>query len=276
MASPLILVVGQAGSGKDTVASFLVKNHGGATIAQADPMKRLGSLAFGFSDDQLWGPSESRNAPDNRFLDPAEWLRVELALDNAPEVQRWLVDVLPATSNPGVYQNAHLALKNWFRTLKSMTAGKALTPRLMLQTLGTEWGRYQSRDMWSDYAIKTAFTLLGGGYTYHPRVGLIETPTRGPDFVVITDGRFRNEVVNVLRVGGLTVRIDSPNIDTSAVEKAGVAGHASEKEQKDLPDHFFTGVFLNDKRKGLRACEQFVRAFVKDLLGRPVQGGRFP
>ena len=81
----------------------------------------------------------------------------------------------------------------------------------------------------------------------------------------MTDGRFRNEVVNALRVGASTVKIFAPVQDNSAVEAAGVAGHASEKEQKGIPDHFFTGRFENDKKYGLEAARSVTGELIYSL-----------
>jgi hypothetical protein len=63
----LIGLTGKAGAGKDTSADYLVKQYGCVKIALADPLKRICKDVFDFSDDQLWGPSESRNAEDLRY-----------------------------------------------------------------------------------------------------------------------------------------------------------------------------------------------------------------
>ncbi len=66
----IVGLCGQAGAGKDTVADFLVLDHSFVKIALADPIKRAAQDWFGFSYEQLWGPSELRNAPDPRFTLP--------------------------------------------------------------------------------------------------------------------------------------------------------------------------------------------------------------
>jgi hypothetical protein len=264
--SSVILLVGEAGSGKDTVADFMVKNHGAIKVAQADPMKRLAKVLFGFTEEQLWGPSECRNAVDARFDRMDAWKEVEIKLYPGPASapsKAWLADVF------GTQDAAKTkALTEWFHSVQAQTylSDKQLTPRLVLQTLGTEFGRAVSRDVWSNYAINVAFKILGGGYQYDKTIGVTEDSAfAGPARVVITDGRFRNEVVNVRRVGGNVIRIDSPSIDNSAVEAAGVKGHASEAEQKKLPKHFFTGFLMNDKGEGLEACERNVGALVRTV-----------
>lgn len=63
----LIGISGLAGSGKDTVADFLVNDHGFTKVALADPLKRIARDVYDFTEEQLWGPSENRNAPDPRY-----------------------------------------------------------------------------------------------------------------------------------------------------------------------------------------------------------------
>lgn len=264
MNTPIILIVGQAGSGKDTVASFMTKNHGAVAIAQADPMKRLAKIIFDFNADQLWGPSESRNAFDPRYdyqvgrapWEGNAWDKAYKALESGP-VQDWLRELFDSSDVSQQYS----ALRSWFNTVMTATfwSKKQLSPRYVLQTLGTEWGRKQGRDLWSVYTIRKAMKLLGGGYRYDREQGLISDEKEiGPQRVVITDGRFRNEVVNVLAIGGDVVRIDAPAISSDGIELAGVKGHASEAEQKLLPFTFFTGSILNNKAHGLKVLEENV------------------
>lgn len=63
----IIALSAEANSGKDTVADHLCKKHGFVKIAFADPLKRICQQVYAFSDEQLWGPSEMRNAPDSRY-----------------------------------------------------------------------------------------------------------------------------------------------------------------------------------------------------------------
>ncbi len=63
----IVGISGLAGSGKDTLADFLVRDHNFVKISFADPMKRFCREIFEFSAEQLWGPSEKRNAMDARY-----------------------------------------------------------------------------------------------------------------------------------------------------------------------------------------------------------------
>lgn len=59
-----------AGAGKDAAADFLVQSYNFVRVALADPLKRICQDAFQFTDEQLWGPSAMRNAPDHRYPRP--------------------------------------------------------------------------------------------------------------------------------------------------------------------------------------------------------------
>jgi hypothetical protein len=65
-----ICLVGKAGSGKDSAVADYIVSKGYIKIALADAVKRLAMQIYGFSVDQLWGPSQLRNTPDIRFPRP--------------------------------------------------------------------------------------------------------------------------------------------------------------------------------------------------------------
>jgi hypothetical protein len=67
MRGKLIGLTGMAGAGKSTVAKILVERHGFVEVAFADRLKKLVGELFGFTKDQLWGPSSIRNEPDKRY-----------------------------------------------------------------------------------------------------------------------------------------------------------------------------------------------------------------
>lgn len=58
------------GSGKSTVANTLIEKFGFVQVGLADPMRRFCQEVYQFSDNQIWGPSEYRNAPDKRYPGP--------------------------------------------------------------------------------------------------------------------------------------------------------------------------------------------------------------
>lgn len=258
--TPLIIVNGAAGSGKDTVAQMIVDRVGGVCIAQADPMKRFARVVFEFTENQLWGPSDARNAEDGRYTPGGlAWREAEARLDSEGAGEEWLRSL-------GLNQHINLLVK-WFQDMKFEfeEGNRTLTPRAVLQLLGTEFGRKVSPDIWSRTAITTASALLKGGFVYDRVNGLQPTPSLGENLVVITDGRFRNEILNVTSIGGSALKLECPpNLD---VEKAGVAGHKSETEQRSIPNFWYDLVYVNDKSRGLDALRDDVSNVILPALG---------
>lgn len=269
MTTPIIIIGGSAGSGKDTVASMLCEGRNGAMVAQADPMKQFAQAVAGFTSEQLWGPSSARNAEDPRFAPGLEgegnWELMAgqvLFSDLAPQ---WLEHIGAPRGFP--------ALSAWFNKLREDFKDRTLTPRAFLQTLGTEFGRSVSQDVWSNLALAQCRALLVGGVTYSREKGLQTASHPGYEFVVITDGRFRNEIINVKAIGGRALKVVNPVDESSTVENAGIKGHASEAQLKGVPDSWYNLILNNDKKKGL----EWLQYVVNDLawgwkLGRKSQG----
>ncbi len=77
----IIGISGNSGSGKDVFADYLVSQYGFVKIAFADPMKRICKDVYDFSEDQLWGSREARNAGDPRYPRPdGSFLSTRIAL----------------------------------------------------------------------------------------------------------------------------------------------------------------------------------------------------
>lgn len=238
-------VSGQAGAGKDTVANYIVEKYGFVRVALADPLKRLGFRVFRFSEEQLWGPSDARNAVDDRFAGDLAWDR---ALERLHLISHeYCADVL-GTADDTRLEQASNSLIHWFYWLKSTFYGK-LSPRIMLQTLGTEWGReVVGEDIWMNYFFRTVRTLLhedGNTHNLHYTalegvvkrscVKLVYTPVRG---VIASDVRFENEFKRLRNEGGSVIRVIRPDTDADAAT-IGVAGHASEQHNYSFENFDF-------------------------------------
>jgi hypothetical protein len=63
----IIVLSGEAGAGKDSVADLLVTNHQFIKHSLASPLKRFAADMFGFTDEQLYGPSSSRNQHNDKW-----------------------------------------------------------------------------------------------------------------------------------------------------------------------------------------------------------------
>lgn len=66
----LLGISGVASSGKDATADFFVKEFGFTRMSLADPLKQICRNVYAFTDQQLWGPSQFRNAEDSRYPRP--------------------------------------------------------------------------------------------------------------------------------------------------------------------------------------------------------------
>jgi hypothetical protein len=272
---PIAIICGGAGDGKDTVAAYITKHCNAVSIAQADPMKRFAATVFGCSEHQLWGPSDARNAPDERFASEDAWTAASLRVLAA---SAWLRDIGVPNVDAGLTSlwvwfiqlaEAHGFASVGNRMVRVGRSMQILTPRYALQTLGTEWGRTVSPLIWNDCALRTARALLTGGPRYTRTVGLTDDVSyHPPDFVIITDGRFRNEVLRIIELGGVTIQVSSP---TAAALDAGVKGHRSEAELKSIPSSWFRFRIMNDKRRGLEALDATVAQLVAFMVSGPAE-----
>lgn len=286
--TPIGIIVGAAGAGKDTVAQLIAKHVNSALVAQADPLKRLGHKAFGFSERQLWGPSSARNAWDEDFATTKGWDETAARLFRQGQAKTWLDMYARSPHKLTALMNWYLDLakahgfqldphdagdledgRRFSPTIDQLfpeTEKPPLTPRHMLQTLGTEFGRQNlAPDVWSKVAISDAFALLGGGYLYDRVDRLVPNKNyAGAELVLITDGRFRNELLNVYRAGGFSILVENPAGPDDL--NAGVANHQSETELRKIPRSWHKYVVINDKSKGLEVLEDQVK-----ILARTIQ-----
>lgn len=205
-------ICGVANSGKDTLAQFIAQDRGFTLLSLADPLKRICQDVFGFSDDQLWGPSQSRNAPDPRY----------------PRVQC------------AGCQSCEFRCDHYY----------GLTPRYALQRLGTEWGRDCYADIWVKYAMGLARKLLtdpddGSVPFYSHKEGFNYKPLGPyglPKGVIIPDVRHLNEIQGIKAAGGKIVKLTR--------HRSGLYGeaaqHTSEMGQAAIPGSEFDRIIENN------------------------------
>ena len=257
----IIGITGQAGSGKDEIAGRFVKNHDYVQLSLADPMKRFGLNVFGFDVIQLWGPSSARNMHDPGFnecnirssqmtfepgcsmsniarhCDPG-WADAAVRLTQyAPGFVGELVTGSEAK------REALKMLYFWFGSLGHHYP--ELSPRIMLQSLGTEWGRQVcGEDVWINELLESAECLLNGE-EYEREIGFTGKRIDKPSGVVCSDVRFNNELHAIKAVGGKIVKVTRATADKKA-KKLGIVGHASEAEQKEFTADMFDAVLANE------------------------------
>jgi hypothetical protein len=205
-------ICGLAGSGKDSVADALEK-QGFQKVALADPMKRFCAEVFDWGPKLLWGPSELRSTEDKRY--------------------------------PRQMHFADGETRRLIHSVEDQT-DVCLSPRYALQTLGTEWGRECYQDIWVDYAMRVAKRLLESGYTHYSSERGVWTKPASMQLpvnrigVVITDVRFKNEILAIKERGGKVVRIKRPGYEKPKWN------HPSETEQMEVPADAFDYIFHNN------------------------------
>lgn len=224
----IIGICGQAGSGKDTVADYISNEYDYVTVALADPMKRFVKDVWGFTEEQLWGPSDFRNKPTI-----VNWDAADLAFECHYQV--WLGEITDGYSVDDV-----ASLKDWYLGLER----GAISPRTILQSLGTEWGRDNFEDdLWIDYVLRLAEKLMQPAYEYTKAAGAVKQPT--PKGVVISDVRFRNEIEKLSKLPeGRIVKLNRMSLDDGPAP--GITNHRSEAEQKEIELELFSFLISNN------------------------------
>jgi hypothetical protein len=263
MTLPIVLLVGNAGAGKDTIGQVLKKKFGFETTAQADPIKFLAKEFFGFTERELWGSSEFRNKLVSRedliWRSEVEFTKNGNGLcagsmreicpphqvpPNTPSSALALAERLKP--NGGVPVDPVLVCKRFYATLAEFaTTNGGLTARVVLQLLGTEVGRAMDQMIWTRTTLEKANKLLD----------------QGKPGVVITDGRFLSEILAAKRAGAKAVLVKS-----DGVAPVGVAAHSSETELKTVPDHLFDLIVHNDKEAGLEVLEDGIDEAFRTLF----------
>ncbi len=235
--TPIILIAGVAGSGKDTVGNLIANHYNGICLGQADPMKKFCKDVFEFTEEQLWGESGLRNAA------------VEFSKTDENRERAWKFGSNEVSFRESILQGEEVRsseplLRRWFENMmREIRSTGKLSPRHALQQLGTEWGRKVNPQMWNEAAIRTCKTLLAGDHTYSRVGGLVKDPGKRYDYAVITDGRFANEILNVRYQGGVALKIERNGTSS-------VGSHSSELELHSIPRHFFTRIVNNNHSLG--------------------------
>lgn len=235
--------VGTAGAGKDTFADLLVSIAGYTKVSFADPLKRIARDVYRFTDEQLWGPSAMRNQLDTRYPRHHTWV------DDPPVKSSDSVSCICCGAQG---RNMSVLEEALFRAPRATTWEKDdpqcyLTPRYVLQLLGTEFGRHCYNDTWVQYAASVSQDLLQNPYArYNVKRGVyVETTSylgSATVAVAIPDVRFRNEVEGLRSRGAKLVRIK--RVSPGLANASGM--HPSERESTLIPDSAFDVVIDNN------------------------------
>ena len=166
---------GAAGSGKDTVADYLISERGWTKkLSFAANLKEMCRRIFYLSHDQINLQEEKARM----FATPKEFTQRNLA-----SIMAWMSTTHPQASIP----------KESMTKVLSLIGTKLDNPRKILQFIGTEFCR----------------TLIP---TYHLDC-LMQKIEKEPDgFFIITDARFPNEGDLIAdKLGGMVARLERPS-----------------------------------------------------------------
>jgi hypothetical protein len=262
MRHAIICVSGFSGVGKDEFVSRLVTNHSAMHTGLADPAKRHMADLYGFTRDQLFGPSPYRNAGDLRYP-KHKFYSSNLKLLSLNEYKDELSDYTGSKIN--------LSAKYWgfyHETLKKMCLVKEgdssfwLSPRESLQ-LYCELMNNLYQNTWIRSGIETHMKLMqrtidqprGNDHImllnqYDRMRGVFERPyvkqcLGGVAFTCFSDFRHKHEIQFTREVAGIQyepviVRVKRPSIPNPPYD------HRSETEQSTIPDSEFDFIINND------------------------------
>lgn len=241
----IIGICGPSRSGKDTAADYLVSKYHLWKLSFADSFKRFLHSVFSFKPSVLWGEPELRNAWDKRYTEgPCQaW---ENALTHLREYGRSYV-----TQELGQYgwygEDAYRKLLWWFGELRRQYP--KLTPRIALQSFGSQFGREMIHDdLWVLVLLRTYQHLSNSprlAYTSQGGIGGGFAKAKKPFFgAVVSDVRFANERKGLKDRGAILVKIERK--EALEGESVGIQGHASEIEAKTANNEEFDYVITND------------------------------
>jgi hypothetical protein len=171
----------------------------------------------------------------------AGWLGAARALQEYGD--EWLQEVLPGADVNTLYE--------WMQALGSLHP--RISPRIMLQHLGTEWGRQVAdQDIWVNCMLRNAALVINGA-SYDRCSGVVREKAivekingEARSGVVVSDVRFANELQAIKNADGKLIRVRRKAADGNAL-KTGIKGHASEAEQQGFKDTAFNVIIHNNK-----------------------------
>lgn len=163
----LIGLAGPARVGKDTVADYLVENHGFLKFSFSDALYREVAKAFDVSEDAL--------RRDDLKEEPAQWLALKRCDDGA--------FIGACLAEQGFSMSKYARLEDLNADKEDFVA-EPRSPRWILQRWGTAYRRAQDPDYW----IKRADEFV---QTYLEAVARGDIPNAGG--LVNTSVRFQNE-----------------------------------------------------------------------------------
>lgn len=218
-----VFLAGCMKNGKDTVAEHISKTKGHVVVGLADALKRHTATLFGLDDSCFWGSSDERNRPFEKPIPLDEIEYAAWCLENhrfGPDMEL-LFDY--RISRKAMSQRLIEALRD---------AAPITSARVLLQRMGTEFGRALWEDVWV-HEVDRVRQHVEKGVVYLRRDGLLtHLKTRlPPASIVVPDVRYRNEA----RYAFETLKCPVYWVDASRrVPRDERFAHTSEPTRNDL------------------------------------------
>lgn len=86
MKATVIAICGPAGSGKSTVADYLVHEYGATRYGFATPLKEMVKRALDFTHEQVYGTQEQKETVDPRYGHSPRWFLQRIGTDGCRKV----------------------------------------------------------------------------------------------------------------------------------------------------------------------------------------------
>lgn len=223
----IIGITGRKGGGKDSLAEHLIALHGGYKIALADSLKRLCRSVFEVSTHAMFGPSKARGelVRTDRYADFNVWMR---ACATRLDILSFRIE---GVSSAQSLQRFYAVCRDHF---EGPYQRGELDGRLILQYMGTEWGRSLNQNIWRD-RMWSAVYRVRNGEAYSQSDGILigeRHDLQSGAVIAVPDVRFQNEA-EIIRAhkNGLVYYVDAerrlgPRTDN----------HASEPSPEEMRD----------------------------------------
>lgn len=241
----VLCISGYSGSGKDEFASQIITDTGAPKIGLADPAKRHMADIYGFTEEQLFGPSSCRNAGDLRYL------REEARSMTAEELQ----DATPG--DPKIWLSPRETLQRYCELMNLMYENTWVRKSLETHKMMTETQK-----------------IRGGDYLYweYDRMGGLirrsdsqENLASAPEIFFSCSADFRHWHEMLLARQMTTeffipvlIRVKRPSISMPPYN------HRSETEMATIPDSIFDFIINNDRTiEHLHECAKLVLGAIK-------------
>lgn len=193
----IISISGKAGSGKDEVGKIIQEFLPEFEIKKwATKVKEIVSLLIGCSMEDL----ENREFKEKELGE--EWWYIKKWYPANPEHKKVFTLIPYIDFDSRIFDGDDSCAWEVIKT----------TPRLLLQLMGTECGRdILHPNIWVN-ALMNEYTKRFAGKTFYAGgIGRVVQEHEYPNWI-ITDTRFPNELKAVEDRGGITIRVNRPNL----------------------------------------------------------------